>query len=216
MRHGDGNWTGYTYEWADDESDATLLSGSKTRDVDGQTWLFPSRDQCLLCHTAAAGRALGPELAQLDKDFTYAGGRIANQLATWEHIGLFDAALPSPRPSPLPALDSTASAERRARAYLDTNCSICHRPNGTGRGPADFRYTTPLAMLGVCNADPTQGTLGVLNAKLLSPGHPEQSIMSVRMHSTNVNRMPPLATRVVDAAGAQAVDDWITSLTSCN
>src|SRR5439155_17840373 len=120
------------------------------------------------------------------------------------------------RPSPLPAPDSSASAQARARAYLHANCSYCHRPNGTGRGPADFRDSTPLAMMGVCGADPTQGTLGVLNAKLLAPGHPESSIISVRMHATNVNRMPPLATSIVDAGGARAVDDWITSLSTCN
>jgi mono/diheme cytochrome c family protein len=215
MRHPDGQWAGYTYKWSDDESDAMLLPGAETQAIGNQTWLYPSRDQCLECHTDAAGRALGPELAQLDKDFRY-GDRISNELATWDHIGLFDAPLPSPLPSPLPAIDSSAPAEARARAYLHANCSFCHRPNGTGRGPADFRYATPFAMMGVCNADPTQGNLGVMNAKLLAPGHPESSIMSVRMHATGVNRMPPLATRVVDAAGAKAVDDWIASLTSCN
>jgi uncharacterized repeat protein (TIGR03806 family) len=215
MLHPDGVWAGYTYRWADDESDATLLPGGETTAVGSQTWLFPSRDQCLECHTAAAGRALGPELAQLDKDFQY-GSRVSNELATWEHIGLFDAPLPSPRPAPLAAVDSSAPVVARARAYLHANCSNCHRPNSTGRGPADFRYATPLAMMGICNADPTEGNLGVMNAKLLAPGHPESSLISVRMHATNVNRMPPVATSVVDAAGAKAVDEWIASLTGCN
>jgi uncharacterized repeat protein (TIGR03806 family) len=209
MLHTDGTWGGYSYEWSDDESDATLLPGAKTKNG----WLFPSRDQCLECHTAAAGRALGPELVQLEKDFLYAGGRIANELDTWDHIGLFDAPLPSPRPSPLGTPDT---AQARARGYLHANCSICHRPNGTGRGPADFRVTTPLAMMGICNVDPADGTLGVMGAKVLAPGHPERSMLSARMHATDVNRMPPLATSIVDAAGSQAVDRWITLLSGCN
>jgi uncharacterized repeat protein (TIGR03806 family) len=216
MRHADGDWAGYSYEWSDDESDATLLPGGKTRAVGAQSWSYPSRDQCLQCHTVAAGRTLGPELAQLDKDYKYDGGRIANELATWEHIGLFDAPLPTPRPSPLPGVDGNAPLEARARGYLHANCAMCHRPGGTSQAPADFRSTTPLAMMGICNADPTQGSLGVTGAKLLVPGHPEQSILSLRIHATNVDRMPPLASSVVDATGTQVIDDWIRSLASCN
>jgi uncharacterized repeat protein (TIGR03806 family) len=218
MRHSDGDWAGYSYEWNDAGTDATLLPASLTKDVNGQTWLFPSRDQCLECHTLAAGRALGPEIIQLDRDYTYAGNRLANQLTTWDHIGLFDNPLPSPSPSPAPlvAPDSTNStAEARARSYLHANCSFCHRPNSNGRGPADYRFSNSLMMLGVCNVAPTQGNLGVMGAKILDPQHPELSVISLRMHATDVNRMPPLATRVVDSVGAKDIDDWITSITAC-
>ena len=58
MRHPDGVWAGYTYEWNDAQTDATLLPAGKTKTVGGQNWMFPSRDQCLLCHTVAAGRTL--------------------------------------------------------------------------------------------------------------------------------------------------------------
>jgi uncharacterized repeat protein (TIGR03806 family) len=210
MRHPDGDWAGYVYEWNAQQSDATLLPAGKTATIDGQSWQFPSRDQCLECHTDAAARVLGPELAQLNKDFEYPGKKIANQLATWDHIALFD----SPLPSPAPTL-AGSTVEARARGYLHANCSGCHRPNSTGRGPADFRYATALADMGVCNADPSQGNLGVTDAKLLTPGQPAKSIMSLRMHATDVNRMPPLATQVVDGDGVKAVDDWIASLAGC-
>ena len=218
MHHTDGDWAGYTYQWNSDGSDATLLAGAATAQVNGQTWSLPSRDQCLQCHSTAAGRALGPELAQLNRDYTYDGGKSANELATWQHIGLFDAPLPSasPLPSLAPPDSTTATVEARARGYLHGNCSICHRPNGTGQGPADFRYTTPAAMMGVCGAAPTQGDLGVMGALLLAPGAPAQSILSLRMHATDAkSRMPPLATRLVDPLGTQVVDDWISSLTAC-
>jgi hypothetical protein len=59
MRHSDGNWAGYTYEWNAQQTEATRVVGGKTVEVAGQTWQFPSEAQCLQCHTAAAGRSLG-------------------------------------------------------------------------------------------------------------------------------------------------------------
>src|SRR5205823_6444908 len=71
MRHSDGEWAGYSYEWNDAQTDATLLPAGKSRSLSGQTWTFPSRSQCLECHTAAAGRSLGLELGQLNRDLQY-------------------------------------------------------------------------------------------------------------------------------------------------
>ena len=82
------------------------------------------------------------------------------------------------------------SVELRARAYLHANCSFCHRPNSTGQGPADFRFSTPLAQVGVCNAAPQEGDLGIPGARLLAPGEPARSILSARMHSLGAARMP--------------------------
>ena len=48
VHHDDGDWAGYSYEWSDDQTDATLLPASKTKDLgNGQTWYFPSRTDCL-------------------------------------------------------------------------------------------------------------------------------------------------------------------------
>jgi hypothetical protein len=54
--------------------------------------------------------------------------------------------------------------------------------------------------------------LGIAGAKLVLPGAPETSLVSVRMHALDVGRMPPLATSVVDANGTGLVDDFIRSL----
>ena len=39
--HDDGGWAGYTYEWDDAETDATLLPSSKSKTVAGQSWYYP-------------------------------------------------------------------------------------------------------------------------------------------------------------------------------
>lgn len=218
MHHPDGSWGGYSYEWDDAQTDATLLPANKSRQVGDQTWYYPSRAECVRCHTSVAGFSLGLETGQLNRDLTYASTeRISNQLATFDHIGLFDTPLPSAVEAqaryPVPA--GSDSLELRARAYLHANCSFCHRPNGTGRGPADFRFSTPPSQLGICNAAPEEGDLGVANARLLAPGEPARSILSVRLHSLGAYRMPPLGTRVEDTTGAGVVDAWISSLTDC-
>ncbi|NMO17509.1 hypothetical protein HPC49_27295 [Pyxidicoccus fallax] len=216
MRHPDGGWAGYTYEWNDEGTDAVLLEAGKVKEVAGRTWTFPSRGECMQCHNAAAGHVLGLETAQLNGDFVYPSGRRANQLRTLEHIGLVT--LPSepallPR---LPAYDGPEPVAERARAYLHANCAVCHRPGGLGRGEMDVRFTTPLAQAGVCDVAPGFGDLGVSDARLVSPGQPKKSLVPLRMHSLDAAvRMPPLASHVVDPGGTELVDAWLSSLPRC-
>ena len=97
MRHPDGVWAGYTYEWNDTQTAATRVRGGKLRNVAGQSWIYPSEGECLQCHTSAAGFSLGPEIAQLNGDLTYPStGITANQLETLDHILMFTSPLPGP------------------------------------------------------------------------------------------------------------------------
>jgi uncharacterized repeat protein (TIGR03806 family) len=217
VRHDDGGWAGYTYEWNDAGTDAALLPAGKVKTVGAGTWTFPSRAECLRCHTEAAGRTLGLELAQLARPFDYPGRPARDQLATLEHIGLF-AAPASPLPAtvaPLPAYEGAAPLEARARAYLHANCAFCHRPEGGTAATMDLRFGTALAAAKTCNAPPLRGELGVAGALLVKPGAPAESIVSRRMHAVDFSRMPPITLRKVDATGAALVDAWISSLTTC-
>jgi uncharacterized repeat protein (TIGR03806 family) len=219
VRHADGDWAGYTWRWNDAQTDAALVRGSDARDLPGGLrWYYPSRAECLACHTTGAGRTLGLETVQLNGNLRYAQtGRTANQLATLDHLGMFAAPLPA-APAMLPRLADPyggAPAEQRVRAYLHTNCAQCHRPGGTGRGPGDFRHVTLPAMWGVCNVAPATGDLGVAGARLLLPGDPARSVISLRMRATGVHRMPPISSGVVDAAGVALFDAWVSSLRAC-
>lgn len=217
VRHDDGDWGGYSYEWLPDQSDAVLLPSGKTKDLgNGQSWYYPSRNDCLQCHTAAAGRSLGLETAQLNRDGL---DGLGNQLELFAGLGWLDAPLPAPAPMmakfPHPG-DMTAPLDQRARAYLHANCSYCHRMGGTGRVPPDWRAGLTLAETGACDAQPQDGDLGVGGAKVLAPGAPDLSLASLRMHALDASRMPPLATHVVDPEGTALVDAWISSLNGCN
>jgi uncharacterized repeat protein (TIGR03806 family) len=222
VRHDDGEWAGYTYEWLDDQSDALLLPASKSKAVGDKTWYYPSRSDCVRCHTEAAGRTLGLELGQLNADFVYeSSNRIANQLKTLEHIGVLSAPLAAsvdqlpryPSPSSSSALPGTEAD--RARAYLHANCSFCHRPNGGGRGNMDLRYATPLAATMACNVLPEAGDLGVSGAALIAPGDAARSLIALRPQAVGANRMPPVGSSVVDTQSVQVLNSWINSLTGC-
>lgn len=215
VRHTDGDWSGYTYEWLDDQTDARLLDSAKVKQVGTQQWHYPSRAQCLACHTEAAGRSLGPETAQLNKSITYPQtGRMANQLATLNRIGMFDVQL-TQAPEFLASLPNPASTSQsldlRARAYLHANCAMCHQPGGPGRGPEDFRFNTPVASMGAIGVLPTQTDFGVEGAKLITPGRPDLSVVSLRIHMQEAGRMPPLGRTLVDEAGVALIDKWIRS-----
>ncbi len=220
MRHPDGEWAGYTYEWNSAQTEATRVRGGKTVDVNGQSWIYPSEGQCMECHTGAAGFALGPEIAQLNRDVTYTStGRLANQLETIEHVMMFTAPLPAPA-STLDVLidpeDTAAPLEPRARAYLHTNCAQCHRPNGPTPSTMDLRYSTALTDTDACDAQPLEGDLGVPNARLIAPGNSAASLTVNRMQRRDIHGMPPLGSNVIDTFNVARISAWIDGLSGCN
>jgi uncharacterized repeat protein (TIGR03806 family) len=219
MRHPDGVWAGYTYEWNAAGTEATRVHGGKTAQIDGQDWIFPDEAECMRCHTAAAGFSLGPETAQLNRDFTYPStGRTANQLTTLDAVAMF--ASPIGDPAVLPALadptDAAADLDARARAYLHVNCSQCHRPVGPTPVSLDFRYQTALADTNACGVTPTAGDLGIPMAEIIAPGDAAHSVLVARMDRRDGSGMPPLASALVDTDGVTLISDWIDGLSGCN
>jgi mono/diheme cytochrome c family protein len=213
VRHDDGGWAGYTYEWDDDGLDATLLEGTKTKTVGGQEWTYPSRAQCLQCHGIGPGYTLGLELLQLNRTHFYPStGRSANQLETLDHLALLNPPLGA-TPGELPAFRGQTLNES-ARAYMHTNCSNCHRPfAGAGVG-IELQYDATNMKL--CETFPNAGLLGIPGARLLKLDNLPLSILSIRMHLLGNDQMPPLARSIVDPDGTTLIDDWILSWISCS
>jgi uncharacterized repeat protein (TIGR03806 family) len=225
IKHG-SSWSGYVYQWDDAQTDAYLLEGSLTGtypviEADGSagevTHYYPSRSDCQSCHTAAAGSLLGLRTGQLNRDFDY-GEVTDNQLRTLDHLGLFSSPVPGPYEAyeawPDPA-DETVELELRARSYLASNCAHCHLPGGLAVSTMDLRYDTPLSETQACGMPPLQGDLGVSGALLIDPGDAARSVVSLRMHATDGNRMPPVASSVVDPLGTAVIDQWIDALPGC-
>ena len=220
MRHPDGVWAGYTYEWNEQQTDATLVGGGKRVPIGAQTWIYPSEAQCMQCHTEAAGRSLGLETRQLAFNIRYPQtGRDAHQLATLNEIHTLLPPIANPReqvPYPDPT-GTSASLGERARAYLHTNCSQCHRPGGPTTSNMDLRFSTTLAATNACDVAPGLGDLGISNARLIAPGAADRSVVPARMNRRgDAEAMPPIGSAQPDANGVTLIRDWINSLASCN
>jgi uncharacterized repeat protein (TIGR03806 family) len=224
QEYGDQYWRGYTYVWNDEQTDADLLDEKgldkelSIRGLDGritkQTYRFPSRAECTLCHTNAAKFALGVSTMQMNRDHDYSGV-IANQLATLEHIGLFTKKLPK-APADLPKLadfnDESLPVAVRARSYLHSNCAHCHMKWGGGNAEFKLLSTITVPEMGIVSVKAAHGDFGIKGAKLLVPGHPEQSVIHHRMAMTGLGRMPHIGSKVVDEQAVRFVGEWIRQM----
>lgn len=219
MRHPDGIWGGYTYEWNSAQTDATLVTGGKSKSIGTQTWIYPNESQCFQCHTQAARNSLGLETRQQNSSITYPQtGRTANQLTTLDSIGVLSPPVAAD-PATLPRYyDPYASAgstlTQRARSYLHTNCAQCHRPGGPTPVDIDFRYSTALSATRACDVVP-QDPLGIPDARIIAPGNADASVLVARMNRRDSDAMPPLSSTVIDAAGVALMTQWINSLANC-
>ncbi len=189
-----GQWTGYSYQWDDSQTDATLVLAKgeekeftiKDRRAPGgvrkQTWRYPSRAECSACHSRAANFVLGLSELQMNKVHDYDGVK-DNQLRTLQHIGLITNSLPKP-PAELSKLanpyDSNEDLEGRARAYLHVNCSVCHVGTGGGNSRMQLSFPTKRDDMNVIGARPQHDTFGIDNAMLIAPGDPDRSILYQR------------------------------------
>jgi hypothetical protein len=184
-----------------------------------QTWTYPSRTDCLRCHTDVKNTILGFETVQLNRDFGYAETN-DNQLRTLEHIGLFADPLPSP-PDALPRLvdprGGGASLTDRVKAYLHANCAMCHQPAGTTPTTLDLRWETPLEEMALVGEPATHsaGELTDLGIDTrVAPGMPTLSALHARMAAgaDKIYKMPPLARGEVDPFVDAVVRPWILQL----
>jgi putative heme-binding domain-containing protein len=222
---GDQYWRGYSYVWNDEQTDAVLLEDPQGRDSlltirdpkapGGRrqlSWHFPSRTECTVCHNVAAKYVLGLQTLQVNRDH---GTPTANQLHTFERLGLFTKPLPSP-PAEMPRLvdyrDAMQDLDPRARSYLHANCSHCHRKWGGGNAEFQLLATLELSDTGAAGARPTQGTFNIVNARVIAAHDPYRSVLLYRMAKRGPGRMPRLGSDEVDEAGLQLIHDWIARL----
>lgn len=273
-----GQWYGYSYLWNEAQTDAELVPAEgkdriyEVRDarapggVRRQTWRYPSRTECMVCHSRAANFVLGPSTPQMNKLHDYGNGS-DNQLRVLERLGVFKvglgqhvdefqrlagrarAALPralrpvfdvvartralqelekklraeeavttrlARAPSGYEKLadpsDRKSPVEARARAYLHANCAICHVQAGGGNAQMELEVFTPREKMNLLGARPLHDSFGIRDAKLVTPGSPEKSVLYQRLTRRGPGQMPPLATALVDEEAAALLAEWIKGL----
>jgi glucose/arabinose dehydrogenase len=218
-----GGVYGVTYKWRDDDSDADLLLTGTNHDYlvtgpDGstrvQTWIFPSRQDCLTCHNANAGYVLGVRTHQLNCPEPYPTGVPDNQLRALGHVGLLgtnysEAALPGYLQS-CSVTNASFSIETRVRSYIDANCAQCHRPGGAYAN-FDARFTTPLDRQGLIYGS-VNSFLNDSNDRVVTPQDLTHSLLYNRANRVDAYEMPPLAKNLVDTNAVNTMAAWINSL----
>lgn len=222
MYHTVQGWQGYTYRWNIDQNEAHRISDRESEQLsvslnDGSTreqqYDYPGRADCGVCHNEASTHLLGLETGQLNASFDYLSVT-DNQLRSFNNIGLFSYDIgPADQYKVLPQLnDEGVSIEKRARAYLDVNCSTCHQPRGPAPTGMDFRFEIANSGLKAIDVWPQSGSFGVSDPRIIAPGSKERSILWQRMRLLDDGRMPPISTHVVDEAAVRLIGEWIDSL----
>ena len=215
------NVYGVTYRWGGSTNDATLVPEEGFNETFNYTdaagvarslaWHYPSRSECLQCHTRVGGQALGFNTVQLNRDFNYPAAT-DNQLLALNAAGYFNR--PLTNLNTLRALarleEESVSVEQRVRSYLAVNCVQCHQPGGSGLAVFDARLSTPLSGSRLING-PLNNTLGDPNARTVVPGSVAHSMIAQRLGLRGTGQMPPLGTSLVDTQALALVRRWITN-----
>jgi uncharacterized repeat protein (TIGR03806 family) len=222
-------WLPTTYLWNDEQTEATLLlTGGRVpvtvRDEGGAEhaieYRVPNQNQCFGCHgTRGTTDVLGLRTRQMNRDHDYGAGA-ENQIDHLASLGLFDGSLPATR-SRLPDPYAAGDVEPRARAWLEANCAHCHNPSGAAGSTNLFlNVNVPYGIdLGVCRLPNAAGTGSGGRRFDIVPGHPEESIMTFRIASTDPSiKMPEMPIQLVDQRGVDLITEWIAGLTptGCN
>ena len=211
---------GVVYRWNEAQNEAFLLDanpldedfvihdGGTTRT---QTWHYPSRSECLQCHTPAGGLGLGFHTPQLNRDHDY-GGVVTNQIRAFADAGYFVNAVSNLHV--LPALaradDESVSLDHRVRSYLAANCAQCHQPGGLGLATFDARITVPFSAAGILDAPLVRATSNAAD-RIVVAGSLLNSVLHDRLVREDTLRMPPLATSILDTNSIRLLARWITN-----
>jgi len=217
-----GVWNGVTYRWSEDQSDASLLTSAATLTLEvfddlapggvlAFDWAFPSPAQCLQCHNDSAGRALGVDTPQINRNFDY-GAVVDNQLRAWNHIELFTTDIGPPDNSAFAAYvdpaDPHGSMHDRARSYLAANCSHCHNEQ-TPFPAMDLRASVPQAQMNVVDVHANYDPFGLDDPRRLKTFSKENSVLWRRMETLNAFfRMPQLGSNRIDPIGLEVLGAW--------
>ena len=245
MTRQSGEWHGYSYQWNAEQTDAVLVEASghdQTFEVassdwkDGltkQTWHYPSRSECMVCHSRASNFVLGLSVQQTNLKFTEKGHTVS-QLEQFKQLGLFHAAgskdknestvdTPFKFPSAvedLPKLtdpaDTSQALESRVRSYLHSNCANCHVKEGGGNSKITLAINRPLDKTGIIDVTPSHDSFGITDAKLIKPADPLASLLLQRMNRRGRGQMPPLGTALIDDSAVRMITQWINQLPAGN
>ena len=217
-------WAGYSYAWNADQTDAVIVNG-KGRDqllADGQPWRFPSRAECMICHSRAAKFTLSLTELQMNRSRDFGHDSI-NQIEGFARMGILTGAkLADYRPGGKSANrrlvdphDASQAPELRVRSYWQSNCAHCHIGAGGGNSQMELEWHQSLVDTLTVDVEPvhTRFDLGE-NARIIASGYPANSVMLRRIISPGPGRMPPVGAALPDPHWIGLFTQWVSGLKS--
>lgn len=229
LAHREEGWVALPYVWNDAQTDATL---KRTGDLINLTlvdrrsetpfpYIVPNTNQCAGCHatnnTTREIKPIGPKKRHLFLAVADPGDpHLKMQLLNWKNDKLLTG-LPNKFGiwNERPGMNDWSHIEKKARDYLDINCSHCHSKTG----PADtsglhLTPDTPLGPhLGLCKTPIAAGRGTGDRAFGIVPGDADASILHYRMASNKADiMMPELGRSLVHEEGIKLIADWINDM----
>jgi len=217
-------WIGYTYKWNDSQTDATLVGPDgedlilKVGDAPRQ-WRIPGRAECMMCHGRAAQYVLGLNEMQMNREHDY-GDFKAHQFQVLDQLGVLKGSkwadytgngnAAKKKNRLVTADDITQDLEPRVRSYWAANCAHCHVEAGGGNAQMKLDYRTALDKTGTIDVRPVHKDFGIgENARIITPGRPDHSVMLQRVVGAAEGRMPPVGSSTLDPQWVNLLVEWI-------
>ncbi len=225
---GGGEMRFSSYAWNADESDAVLVPPEGLRGAveirPGIKHDIPAVLDCEACHVSRKAELLGFSALQLspDRDPGAPNAEAVTpgmvNMAILMERGLIRSFPETWKDRPL-QIQTPTRTSRAALGYLHANCGNCHNPGG-GLDVTNLllRHLVAPGAAGepaINTAVNKKGRFRIPGAEpgstyIIRPGDSEHSSVFFRMSSRNpFYQMPPLGTKIVDAAGLRLIRDWI-------
>ena len=222
----EGGWVAFPYVWNAEGTDATLertgadlpLTFADGAERTRFTYAVPNQNQCAGCHAqdyrTRAIDPIGLKARHLNRLFPGEGGEI-NQLRRLVAKGYLAGVPARGAPRNADWQDAKAGTVAEARAYLDVNCSHCHSQAGAARTSGlwlDAKTGDP-RVLGMCKPPVAAGRGTGDRSFDVVPGHPERSILTYRLASTDPGEMmPELGRALAHKEGVALIEKYVAAL----
>jgi len=136
------------------------------------------------------------------------------QLKKFKDLGIIDTVfvnMASKQPLANP-YDESNDLETRARSWLHSNCSHCHKVSGGSGLTNQMNIAVRTGDLELLNMPPLRGDFGIQAGSLIEPGNPYRSVLYYRTATHAAGHMPMIGTITLDKQGVELIHDWIRSL----
>ncbi|HFS68192.1 MAG TPA: hypothetical protein ENK67_08275 [Flavobacteriia bacterium] len=226
----EAHWVFATYQWNDEQTEATYnMSGAnipvdwinEANETKHVAYHIPPGADCLTCHQSNDNpKPIGPKPQNINWNYNYTDGE-NNQMDKWVEMGYLNDNYPDDMETVAKWDDYSQTLNDRVRAYLDINCAHCHSDNGYCNYRSmrfAFNKTENPDNLGICIVHQEPIGSAPFLTHIITPQVPNRSVLYYRLNTIDETiRMPLKGRTVIHQEAVNLIENWINSLTDdCN